>query len=57
MEVDILYGRNGLTVNLPDDIKVTVVRKHPMTPLNKPVQAVKESIGRTGGVLSPRRNS
>ena len=44
MEVDILYGRNGLTVNLPDDIKVTVVRKHPMTPLSRPVQAVKKAL-------------
>ena len=44
MEVDILYGRNGLTVNLPDDIKVTVVRKYPMTPLSKPFRAVKKAL-------------
>jgi nickel-dependent lactate racemase len=49
MEVDILYGRDGLTVNLPDDIKVTVVRKHPMTPLCKPVQAVKQALKKPVG--------
>jgi len=44
MEVDIFYGRKGLTINLPDDVNVTLVRKHPMTPLSKPVQAVKQAL-------------
>lgn len=44
MEIDILYGWKGLTINLPDDINVTLVRKHPMNPLNEPIQAVEHAL-------------
>ncbi len=40
MKVDLFYGRNGLTVDLPDDLHVHTIRKHPMVPLEDPVQAV-----------------
>lgn len=44
MEIEILYGRKGLTINLPDDIHVTLVRKHPMNPLSRPIQAVEHAL-------------
>ena len=44
MEVDLLYGRDGITINLPHDIKATVIRKHPMTPLRNPGQAVRQAL-------------
>ena len=34
MNVDLLYGRNSIPLRLPDGIRVTVVRKHPMNPVS-----------------------
>jgi len=39
MNIDLLYGRGKLTVKLPDDIRVTNLRKRPMAPLQAPVRA------------------
>ena len=36
MKVELLYGKEGMAVNLPDGVKATVIRKHPMTPLRDP---------------------
>jgi nickel-dependent lactate racemase len=44
MKVDLLYGRNGITVNFADNIPVTEVRKNPMTSLSHPLQAVKQAL-------------
>ncbi|MFC1535169.1 lactate racemase domain-containing protein [Thermodesulfobacteriota bacterium] len=44
MNVDLLYGRNGITVNFADNIHVTLIRKHPMIPLSHPLQAVKVAL-------------
>lgn len=44
MKVELLYGRDGITVNVQDDIGVTVIRKHPMTPLTDPLQAVGQAL-------------
>ncbi len=44
MKVDLLYGRNGITVDLPPEARATVIRKHPMTPLAEPLAAVKKAI-------------
>ena len=44
MKVDLLYGREGITVDLSDDIEVTVVRKHSMPLLADPVQAVWQAL-------------
>jgi nickel-dependent lactate racemase len=44
MKIDLLYGLDGLTVNIPEDIAVNVVRKHPMSPLTNPPQAVREAL-------------
>lgn len=49
MNVNLLYGRNGIDVHLPEDIRVTVVRKHPMRPLNDPVRAVKRALEKPVG--------
>ena len=49
MKVDLLYGREGITVTLPDDLRVTVLRKHPMTPLGNPNRAVKEALEKPVG--------
>ncbi|MGA6993847.1 MAG: nickel-dependent lactate racemase [Candidatus Deferrimicrobiaceae bacterium] len=49
MIVDLLYGRNSIPLRLRDGIRVTVVRKHPMTPIHNPVQAVKQTLGKPVG--------
>jgi nickel-dependent lactate racemase len=43
MEVELLYGREGMTIHLRHDIKATVIRKHPMTPLADPKKAVQQA--------------
>jgi len=49
MNVDLLYGRKTLTVRLPDDHRVTVIRKHPMAPVRDPARAVKEALESPAG--------
>jgi nickel-dependent lactate racemase len=44
MKVDLLYGREGITVDVSDDIEVTVVHKHSMPLLPDPVQAVWQTL-------------
>ena len=44
MKVDLLYGREGITVDLSDDIEVTVVHKHSMPLVPDPVQAVWQAL-------------
>ncbi|MGP8050492.1 MAG: nickel-dependent lactate racemase [Desulfobaccales bacterium] len=44
MKVDLLYGRDGMTVDLPPEARITVIRKHPMVPLADPLAAVKRAI-------------
>jgi nickel-dependent lactate racemase len=52
MNVDLLYGRNGIPLRLPDDIRVTVVNKHPMNLVRNPVQAVKQALEKPVGCPS-----
>jgi len=49
MNVDLLYGRNNIPLRLPDGIRATVVRKHPMIPIRNPVQAVKQALEKPVG--------
>jgi nickel-dependent lactate racemase len=49
MNVDLLYGRNSIPLRLPDDIRVTMVNKHPMNLVRKPVQAVKQALEKPVG--------
>jgi nickel-dependent lactate racemase len=49
MSVELLYGRTGITVRLPDGIRATVVRKHPMILIRNPVQAVKQALEKPVG--------
>ena len=49
MEVDLLYGRGTLPVRLPDDLRVTVIGKHPMAPLADPVREVRRALDRPVG--------
>jgi nickel-dependent lactate racemase len=44
MKVNLLYGRDGLTIDLPDDIRVTGIQKHPMPVLPDPLQALREAL-------------
>jgi len=44
MNVDLLYGREALRVRMPDDARVTVIRKHPMTPVPDPEAAVRRAL-------------
>jgi nickel-dependent lactate racemase len=44
MNINLLYGRNSIPLRLPDGIRATVVRKHPMIIIGNPVQAVKQAL-------------
>ncbi len=44
MKVELLYGKEGMAVNLPDGVKATFIRKHPMTPLRDPGEAVRRTL-------------
>lgn len=44
MKVDLLFGRSGLTVDIPENIAVTAIHKHPMIPLESPTEAVREAL-------------
>ena len=49
MSVDLLYGRNSIPLRLPEDIRVTVVRKHPMITIRNPAQAVNHALEKPVG--------
>jgi nickel-dependent lactate racemase len=44
MRVRLLYGRDGLSVDFPDDLGVHVVRKTPMIPIPDPSRAVRNAL-------------
>ncbi len=44
MDVDLRYGRGVLTVHLPDDLDVTVIRKPAMPVLDPPAEAVRRAL-------------
>lgn len=49
MNVDLLYGRKGLAVRLPGDLRATVVSKRPMEPVRDPDRAVRAALERPSG--------
>ncbi len=44
MKVDLLYGKKGLVLDVPDGVKATVIRKRPMKPLPDAGKAVTEAL-------------
>jgi lactate racemase len=46
MDIDLLYGRDGLTVRLPDDLVVTVIRKPSMPAAASPEAAVRAALAK-----------
>jgi len=52
MKIDLLYGRRGLSVGLPDDLQVQVIRKHPMPLLSDPAGAVRQALEKPVGCPS-----
>ncbi len=44
MQVELLYGKEGLQLNLPPSVRPTVIRKHPMVPVTDPVEAVTQAL-------------
>jgi lactate racemase len=44
MKIDLLYGRTGLTVDLPETVRAHVIRKHPMPLLSDPAGAVRHAL-------------
>jgi len=44
MKIDLLYGRMGLTVDLPEGVRAHVIRKHPMPLLPDPSGAVRRAL-------------
>jgi nickel-dependent lactate racemase len=52
MKIDLLYGRMGLTVDLPEPIRAHVIRKHPMPLLPDPGGAVGQALKKPVGCPS-----
>lgn len=46
MTIDLLYGRSGLGLAVPEGVQATVVRKHPMPVLADPTGAVNAALDR-----------
>jgi len=44
MKIDLLYGRKGLTIDLPEAVRAHVIRKHPMPLLPDPAGAVRRTL-------------
>lgn len=44
MKIDLLYDRDGMTIDLPNEIKATVIGKHRMVPLADPRQAAARAL-------------
>ncbi len=44
MKIDLLFGQNGLTIDLPGDLHIEVVRKHAMPLLQDPAGAVRRAL-------------
>lgn len=44
MQVEMLYGKQGLKIDLPADCRVDVIRKKPMPVIADPVQAVEDAL-------------
>ncbi|MFH2129654.1 MAG: nickel-dependent lactate racemase [bacterium] len=44
MKVDLLFGQSGLTVEIPENIRVTTIHKHPMVPLENPTEAARNAL-------------
>jgi len=44
MNIELLYGRGKLAVQLPDHIRVTALHKRPMVPLRDPARAALEAL-------------
>lgn len=49
MKIDLLYGRKGLTIDLPDAVRAQVIRKHPMPLLPDPGGAVRQALEKPVG--------
>jgi len=49
MKIDLLYGRRGLTVELPEAVRAHVIRKHPMPLLPDPPGAVRRALKKPVG--------
>jgi nickel-dependent lactate racemase len=49
MKVDLLYGRKGLTIDLPEAVRAHVIRKHPMPLLPDPSAAVRHALEKPVG--------
>ncbi len=52
MKIELLYGRKGLTLDLPDAVRAHVIRKHPMPLLPDPSGAVRQALEKPVGCPS-----
>jgi len=52
MKIELLYGRSGLTVDLPEGVRALVIRKHPMPLLPDPLGAVRQALEKPVGCPS-----
>ena len=55
MKIPLLYGKKGLELDLPDDVRPTIIRKHPMTPLEDPLLAIRNALEHPAGSPSLSR--
>jgi lactate racemase len=54
MKIDLLYGRKGLTIDLPNAVRAQVIRKHAMPLLPDPSAAVRHALEKPVGCPSIR---
>jgi lactate racemase len=54
MKLDLLYGRSGLAVDLPDSLRLHVIRKHPMPLIEDPAQEIRRVLENPVGCPSLR---
>ncbi len=52
MKIELLYGHEGIVVDVPDDISVTSIHKNTMTPLDDPSKAVEQALENPVGSAS-----
>lgn len=57
MNIALRYGRDRLMLDLPDDLNVTIIRKHPMRPVTDPEGAVLQALEQPVGVPSLYRQA
>ncbi|MDX1540920.1 MAG: nickel-dependent lactate racemase [Geminicoccaceae bacterium] len=57
MRIELSYGREGLEIELPDDLEVQVIRKPAMPVIERPEEAVAEALANPVGTAALRESA